>query len=95
MGSDIKSNKSVVRSTLVYGFLTVSFLILILVAIRFLTIEADEAWMLLSVGQLAGGPFAANGVVSAPAVTSGGLYAAIMWLACIPFAWIARRARAA
>ena len=77
MGSDIKSNKSVVRSTLVYGFLTVSFLILILVAIRFLTIEADEAWMLLSVGQLAGGPFAANGVVSAPAVTSGGLYAAI------------------
>ena len=33
--------------------------------------------MLLSVGQLAGGPFAAKGVISVPVVTSGGLYAAI------------------
>ena len=33
--------------------------------------------MLLSVGQLAGGPFAAKGVIGVPVVTSGGLYAAI------------------
>jgi 4-amino-4-deoxy-L-arabinose transferase-like glycosyltransferase len=54
-----------------------TFLVLILTAIRFLTVEADESWNLLSVGQLAGAPFAPKGVLSAAVVTSGGLYAAI------------------
>ena len=60
-----------------YGALVALFLVLFAASIHFLTVEPDEAWMLLSTGQVAGGPFAGVGIVSNPVITSGGLYTLI------------------
>ena len=72
---DVDVDRLYFRRTLFYSFLIASFLFLVLAAIRFLTVEADESWILLSIGHLIGGPFAGMGVLSGPVVTSGGLYA--------------------
>ncbi len=60
-----------------YGVFVVLFLALLVAAVHFLTIEPDEAWALLSTGQLVGGPFERAGFVSSPVVTSGGLHTLI------------------
>jgi hypothetical protein len=72
---DIDVDRLYLPRTLFYSFLIASFLFLVLAAIRFLTVEADESWNLLSIGHLIGGPFAGIGVLSVPVSTSGGLYA--------------------
>jgi hypothetical protein len=72
---DVDVDRLYFPRTLFYSFLIASFLFLVLAAIRFLTVEADESWILLSIGHLIGGPFAGMGVLSGPVVTSGGLYA--------------------
>lgn len=53
---------------------------LIFTAIHFFTIEIDEAFNLLSVGQISGGPFSGKDFVAYPVLTSGGLFAAIHYV---------------
>ena len=48
-----------------------------LAAVHFFTIEIDEAFTLLSIGQLSGGPFSDRGFIASPMLSSGGPYAAI------------------
>jgi Dolichyl-phosphate-mannose-protein mannosyltransferase len=50
---------------------------LVFAAIHFFAIEIDEAFNLLSVGQISGGPFSGKAFIAYPVLTSGGLFAAI------------------
>jgi hypothetical protein len=45
---DVDVDRLYFPRTLFYSFLIASFLFLVLAAIRFLTVEADESWILLS-----------------------------------------------
>ncbi len=74
---EVAGTKARAWRTAFYGLLIASFLLLVLVAIRFLAVEVDESEILLNVAQLAGGPVAGKGLLFVPILTNGGLYAAI------------------
>jgi Dolichyl-phosphate-mannose-protein mannosyltransferase len=72
------STQAAVRGWLVlYTLLIAASLALALAAVHFFTIEIDEAFTLLSIGQLSGGPFSERGFIASPVLSSGGPYAAI------------------
>ena len=80
MRSAVNMGNSSKISGVLYGALVALFLLVCAASIHFLTIEADEAWMLLSTGQLAGGPFDGAGIIHTPVVTSGGLHTLIHYV---------------
>jgi hypothetical protein len=60
-----------------YVVLIAASISLIFAAIHFFAIEIDEAFNLLSAGQISGGPYFGKDFIAYPVLTSGGLYAAI------------------
>jgi 4-amino-4-deoxy-L-arabinose transferase-like glycosyltransferase len=77
MRADVNAGVLSDASGIFYGVLIALFLALFVASIHFLTIEPDEAWMLLSTGQLVGGPFDGASIIRSPVVTSGGLHTLI------------------
>jgi hypothetical protein len=59
-------------SVLLYGLITASFLCLFVAAARLLTVEADEAWILLSTAHAFGVTWPATTEFANPTVTTGG-----------------------
>src|SRR5947207_10996752 len=80
MRININVGGSAKASGLFFGVLIALFIGLLAVSVHFLTIEPDEAWNLLSTGQIAGGPFDGAEIVTAPVVTSGGIHTLIHYL---------------
>src|SRR5438105_4035248 len=63
-----------------YAVLVALSLGLFAASIHFLTIEPDEAWMLLSTGQLVGGPLIGGYIIKSPVVSTGGVHTLIHYV---------------
>jgi len=61
-------------ATPLYAAVILGFLLVFLAAVRFLTVEADEAWILLSTMNAWAIPLPATSAVASPTLTSGGLH---------------------
>jgi len=74
----------------IYATIIAAFLIIFLVAAHFLTLEADEAWNLLSIMNAFGIPLPETGALDTPVLTNGGmhmlLHGALAWLTTSIFA---------
>ena len=57
-----------------YGLIIAAFLFLFAAAARLLTLETDEAWILLSTAHAFGVPVPATSALGSPTVTTGGLH---------------------
>src|SRR5256885_16487444 len=71
-------------ATPLYAALIIAFLLVFLAAAHFLTVEADEAWILLSTMNAFGIPLPQTDALASPTLTSGGvhllIHGALAWI---------------